>query len=64
MVKLKKCYTINGIVHIVKNNKLMELCHLKDLQELFPLLTTLIMLNNLFLFSEIPCFTERKKFLQ
>ena len=32
----EKCYTINGIVHIVKNNKLMKLYHLKDLQELFP----------------------------
>ena len=34
--EIEKCYTINGIVHIVKNNKLMKLYHLKDLQELFP----------------------------
>ena len=34
--EIEKCYTINGIVHIVKNNKLLKLYHLKDLQELFP----------------------------
>ena len=34
--EIEKCYTINGIVHIIKNNKLMKLYHLKDLQELFP----------------------------
>ena len=27
----EKCYTINGIVHIAKNNKLMKIYHLKDL---------------------------------
>ena len=32
----EKCYTINGIVHIIKNNKLMKLYHLKDLQDIFP----------------------------
>ena len=26
----------NGIVYIAKNNKLMKMYHLKDLQELFP----------------------------
>ena len=51
---MKKCYTIKGIVHIVKNNKLMELYHLKDLQELFPFLTTLIMLNIYFCFRKFP----------
>ena len=35
-VEIEKCYTINGIVHIVKNNKLMKLYHLKDRQELLP----------------------------
>ena len=35
-VEIEKGYTINGIVHIVKNNKLMKLYHLKDHQELFP----------------------------
>ena len=34
--EIEKCYTINGIVHIAKNNKLMKIYHLKDLQELFP----------------------------
>ena len=34
--EVEKCYTINEIVHIVRNNKLMKLYHLKDLQELFP----------------------------
>ena len=34
--KIEKCYTVNGIVHIVKNNKLMKLYHLKDLHKLFP----------------------------
>ena len=34
--EVEKCYTINEIFHIVKNNKLMKLYHLKDLQELFP----------------------------
>ena len=33
--EIEKCYTINGIVHIAKNIKLMKLCHLKDLQKLF-----------------------------
>ena len=32
----EKCYMINGMVHIAKNNKLMKIYHLKDLQELFP----------------------------
>ena len=35
-IEIEKCYTINEIVHIVKNNKLMKLYHLKDHQELFP----------------------------
>ena len=30
--EIEKCYTINGIVHIAKNNKLMKIYHLKDLQ--------------------------------
>ena len=34
--EIEKCYTINGIVHIVINNKLMKLYHLKNLEELFP----------------------------
>ena len=34
--KIERCYTINGIVHIAKTNKLMKIHHLKDLQELFP----------------------------
>ena len=34
--EVEKCYTINEIFHIVRNNKLMKLYHLKDLQELFP----------------------------
>ena len=34
--KIEKYYTVNGIVHIVKNNKLMKLYHLKDLHKLFP----------------------------
>ena len=34
--KIEKCYTINGIVHIAKSDKLMKIYHLKDLQELFP----------------------------
>ena len=34
--EIEKCYTINGIAHIAKNNKLMKLYHLKDLKELFP----------------------------
>ena len=34
--EIEKCYTIKGVVHIVKNNKLMKSYHLKDLQELFP----------------------------
>ena len=34
MVKLKNATPLIGIVHIVKNNKLMKLHHLKDLQEL------------------------------
>ena len=35
MVKLKNATPLIGIVHIVKNNKLMKLYHLKDLHELF-----------------------------
>ena len=34
--KIEKCYTINRIVRIAKDNKLMKIYHLKDLQELFP----------------------------
>ena len=34
--EIEKCYTINGIVHIVINNKLMKSYHLKNLEELFP----------------------------
>ena len=34
--EIEKCCTINGIVHIAKNNKLMRIDHLKYLQELFP----------------------------
>ena len=34
--EIEKYYTINGIVHIPKNNKLMKIYHLKDLQEHFP----------------------------
>ena len=34
--EIEKCYAINGIVHIAKNNKLMKLYHLKDFKELFP----------------------------
>ena len=34
--EIEKCYNINGIVHIAKNNKLMRIDHLKYLQELFP----------------------------
>ena len=34
--EIEKCYTINGIVHVAKKNKLMKIYHLKDLQELFP----------------------------
>ena len=34
--EIEKCYTINGIAHIAKNNKLMKINNLKDLQELFP----------------------------
>ena len=64
--EIEKCYTIHGIVHIVENNKLMKLYHSKifrnSSQSMF--LTTLVMLNNLFLFSEIPCVIERKKLLQ
>ena len=33
--EIEKCYTINGIVHVVKKNKLMKLYHLKDLTLLF-----------------------------
>ena len=34
--EIEKYYTINGIVHIAKNNKIMKIYHLKDLQEHFP----------------------------
>ena len=34
--EIEKCYTINGIALIAKNNKLMKIYHLKDLQEPFP----------------------------
>ena len=34
--EIEKCYIMNGIVHIAKNNKLMKIYHLKDLQEPFP----------------------------
>ena len=34
--EIEKCYTINVILHIVKNDKLMKLYYLKDLEELFP----------------------------
>ena len=34
--EIEKCYTMNGIVHIAKNNTLMKIYHLKDLQEPFP----------------------------
>ena len=34
--EIEKYNTIKGIVHIAKNNKLMKIYYLKDLQELFP----------------------------
>ena len=34
--EIEECYTINGIVRITKNSKLMRIYHLRDLQELFP----------------------------
>ena len=63
--EIEKCYTINGIFTSQENNKLLKIYHLKIFQNSSQSMwvTTLIMLNNLFLFSEIPCVTERKNYL-
>ena len=34
--KIEKYYTISGIAHFAKKNKLMKIYHLKDLQDYFP----------------------------